>query len=191
MVSTPSRLSASRITLRCFHGALRCRLSTALATDCRPSTEPAATPGDRRPRRGGAQESGVPAAQYRAGLGPGDEGYVAAQHARILSSRALPRRSPPFHLFVADLQGQRPPGDVDADHVPVLDQSDGAAVERLGRHVADAGSPAGAAEAAVGDERHAAIETRAGQGRGGREHLRHARTALRSHVPDDHDRARD
>jgi len=46
------------------------------------------------------------ATQYRAGLGPGDEGYIAAQHARIVPSRALPRRLPPFHLVVADLHGQ-------------------------------------------------------------------------------------
>ena len=69
---------------------------------------------------------------------------------------------------------------------PSLHERDGAAIEGLGRHVADAGPAAGSAEAAVGDEGHTGVQARAGQGRGRGEHLGHAGAALGPHVADDH-----
>src|SRR5450432_173881 len=44
-------------------------------------------------------------------------------------------------------------GDVDADLVALLDEADGAALARLGRHVPDAQARRPARETAVGDER--------------------------------------
>src|SRR5665647_2890650 len=156
MVSTPSRLSASRITRAAFILS-----SSAVDVNGR-EREPDAVAVISRKR--------FAATQYRSGLGPGDEGYIAAQHARILPSRALPRRFPPYQLVVADLQGEGARGDVDADHVPVLDKSYWTSIQRLRSDVAYARPPAGPAEAAVGDERHARIQTSACQSRSGCEH---------------------
>jgi hypothetical protein len=125
------------------------------------------------------------ATQHRPGLGPAHERYIAAQHARKLSSRALPRRSPSCQFFLVHFQVQSPFGNVDADDVPVADQPNGTAVERLGRHVADAGAAAGSAEAAIGDQSHTVIEPRPRQSRRGAQHLGHAGSALRTYVAND------
>ena len=50
---------------------------------------------------------------------------------------------------------------------PSLDEGDGAAGLRLGRDVADGRAARGAAEAAVGDERHVLVPAQAGEPRWG------------------------
>ena len=56
--------------------------------------------------------------------------------------------------------GQRRSRDVDLDQVALLDQRDRAAVQRLGRHVADRRAFRRAGEAAVGDDRRGGCQRR-------------------------------
>src|SRR5699024_12630899 len=79
----------------------------------------------------------------------------------------------------------RPGRAVDGARVPVLDERDRAAVDGLGRDMADAqtGRPAG--EATVGQQQHVLADARALDGAGDREHLTHAGSALRPLVADD------
>ena len=75
---------------------------------------------------------------------------------------------------------------VDDDPVAVGHQGDRAAVHRLGGHVADA-EPVGAArEPPVGDQGAVRPPPHALHGPGDRQHLAHARAALRALVADDH-----
>ena len=76
-------------------------------------------------------------------------------------------------------------GDVDGDDIPLLHQADVAAAGSLGGDMADGGAAGGAGEPAVGDEGHFLVQTHAGDGRGGVEHLPHARAALGAFVADD------
>ena len=103
MVSTPSRLSASRITVDAFMVRSAVLFTPRLleTPGYRPIVGPGLAPGhaDRCGQRSGAAPS-----PNRPGLRPGNEGYVAAQHART-PARALPRRFPRRHLFVGDLRG--------------------------------------------------------------------------------------
>ena len=76
---------------------------------------------------------------------------------------------------------------VDHDAVAVGDERDRAAVDRFGRDVADAEAVRAAAEATVGDERRVGAPARALHRAGDREHLAHARSALRAFVTDHDD----
>ena len=76
---------------------------------------------------------------------------------------------------------------VDHDAVAVGDEGDRAAVDRLGRDVADAEPVGAAGEAAVGDERGVAAAAGALHGAGDGQHLAHARAALGALVADDDD----
>src|SRR5699024_1286059 len=87
------------------------------------------------------------------------------------------------HVLV-DQEIEGSAGDVDHDAITVLDERDGAAVDRLGGDVADAEAPGAAAEAAVGDEGAFLSPTGALERTGDGEHLAHARTALRTLVDD-------
>ena len=70
---------------------------------------------------------------------------------------------------------------------PSRDERDRAAVDRLGRDVADAEAVGAAGEPAVGDERGVAAAAGALHRAGDGEHLAHARAALRALVADDDD----
>ena len=109
-------------------------------------------------------------------LRAGDEFDVTGEVAGYAGARrdGRLRRPAPRDLLLRDVEGEGACGDVDADGVALLDEADEAAGVRLGRHVADGGAARGAAEAAVGDERHAVVQALAGQRRRGREHLGHA-----------------
>ena len=85
---------------------------------------------------------------------------------------------------------ETPRGDVEGDHVAVAHERDRPAAFGLGRHVARHHSVGGAAEAAVGHERHRVAEAAADERRGDREHLAHPRPAARPFVADDDDVAR-
>ena len=80
---------------------------------------------------------------------------------------------------------------VDHDAIAFPDERDRAAVDGLGRDVADTEAVRAAGESAVGDERAVAAPSgtlhRAGDG----EHLAHTRAALRPFVPDHDDIARE
>ena len=78
---------------------------------------------------------------------------------------------------------------VDHDPVPVGDERDRPAVDRLGRDVADAVAVRAAREPPVGDERTVAAAAGALHGSGDGQHLAHARAALRALVADDDDGA--
>ena len=73
---------------------------------------------------------------------------------------------------------------------PSFDERDRAARRRLRRDVADHHAVGAAGEAAVGDQADGFAEPRADQRRGRREHLAHARAALRPLVADHHHVAR-
>ena len=76
--------------------------------------------------------------------------------------------------------------DINGDPVAFFNKSNGAAIRRFRRDMADAGPLGAAAETAVGDQGHALAKTHADNGRGRGEHLRHAGPALGAAVADDH-----
>src|SRR5690625_1313547 len=86
-----------------------------------------------------------------------------------------------------DQEDERLVGDVEADPVAIADEGDGAAVDRLGCHVADTQSGGPAGEPAVGEEQDVLAEARALDCAGDREHLAHPRAALGALVADDDD----
>ena len=78
-------------------------------------------------------------------------------------------------------------GDVDGDDVAFLHQGNGAAHCCLRGNMADGSTTGGTGEPAVGNEGHGASLSTALNGRGGIEHLPHARAALGALVADDDD----
>ena len=87
-------------------------------------------------------------------------------------------------LVVVDVELDQQPVRVDGDRIAFLDERDRAADIRFGRDVADHHAPRAAREAAVGDEADRFAEALADQRGGGRQHLLHARPALRAFVAD-------
>ena len=85
------------------------------------------------------------------------------------------------------LDVERAVGDVEGDPVAVAEERDRAAVDGLGGDVADAQARRTAGEAAVGDQQDVLAEAGALDRAGDREHLAHARAALRALVADHHD----
>ena len=90
-------------------------------------------------------------------------------------------------LVVRELDSQLPRRDVEHDDVAVLDGGERAAVECLGRHVADHEAVRRAGEAAVRDERDRVGEPLADDRGGHVQHLAHARAAGRALVADHDD----
>lgn len=86
-------------------------------------------------------------------------------------------------FFVADGERQAAVRDVDGDFIAVFDESDWAALHGFRRDVADAGTLAGAAEAAVGDQ--ADFEAAARDDCRRVEHFLHAWAAFWTFVADD------
>src|SRR5450756_149430 len=121
-------------------------------------------------------------------LRAGDEFDITGEVAGYTGARrdGRLRRPASRDLFLRDVEAEGACGDVDADGVALLDEADEAAGVRLGRHVADGGAARGAAEAAVGDERHVLVAVLAGEHRRGAEHLGHAGGALGA-LAADHD----
>src|SRR5262249_2081846 len=132
-----------------------------------PGTSAKASAGRYRPIGGGAGTFGVFAvdARWRGWLGTG-----GGRPCRQVSTEHV----------------DRPPRDVDLDPVAVADPGDRAAQRCLGCDVPDHQPPRGAADPAVGYQRHRVLQAAADDSRGDLEHLRHARAAAGAFVPDDH-----
>ena len=116
----------------------------------------------------------------------GRDHTLAYQYAPQGVPRLALRRTPPgddgrMKTFTAPTFGFG----VDADGVAILDQSDRAALGRLGADMADAEAAGGAGEAPIGDQCHLLAHAEAIERSGGREHLAHAGAALGAFVADD------
>jgi hypothetical protein len=102
------------------------------------------------------------------------EGELGLHAARVARRRRLPADAALGDLGFGHVQLQHQLVRVDGDRVAFVDEGDGAAGRRFGRHVADHHAPGAAGEAAVGDQAHALAQARADQRAGGRQHLGHA-----------------
>ena len=119
----------------------------------------------------------------------GDELAVLVERTRRrFQRRRLPRRSTLFPLGVGDIR--RVDGanfGINFDDITVLDQTDVTTNLRFRRNVTDDETVRATGESTIRDERAVVPETGTHDGRRRREHLRHARTTLRTFVANDDD----
>lgn len=135
----------------------------------------------------------ITAIPYDAGPTYSDVACVLVQDTTLLTNLALARCFPflpAASLFLlvhkpVDLAVVR----IDDDLVAVLDERNGAPVDRLRDDMSDDVSTGRAGEAAVGNKCCLATEARTHEGTRRAQHLGHARRTLGTHVPEDDDSA--
>src|SRR2546422_3630147 len=98
--------------------------------------------------------------------------------------RSLPVRAASGELRLRYVEVEASPLRVDPDRIAFLDERDRSTDCCLGRHVAHDQTVGAAGKPSIGDEADRVPQPRADQRRGGRQHLAHPRTALRTLVAD-------